>query len=76
MRGRLSVAFYGEEGIDAGGLTREWFIVLARSIFNPNYALFIDSADAPTYQVQRNERDERSREIIRQPADTARHARD
>ena len=56
MRGRLSVAFYGEEGIDAGGLTREWFIVLARSIFNPNYALFIDSADAPTYQVrERNE---------------------
>jgi E3 ubiquitin-protein ligase HUWE1 len=50
MRGRLSVAFYNEEGIDAGGLTREWFLILARSIFNADYGLFIDSADAPTYQ--------------------------
>ncbi len=25
MRGRISVTFYGEEGIDAGGLLREWY---------------------------------------------------
>ena len=24
MRGRLSVSFRGEEGVDAGGVTREW----------------------------------------------------
>jgi E3 ubiquitin-protein ligase HUWE1 len=38
--GKLSVRFYEEEGVDAGGVTREWFQVLARQMFNPNYALF------------------------------------
>lgn len=27
MRGKLSVQFHGEEGIDAGGVTREWYQV-------------------------------------------------
>jgi hypothetical protein len=29
MRGKLSVAFAGEEGIDAGGVSREWYSVRA-----------------------------------------------
>ncbi|KAG1221535.1 hypothetical protein G6F68_020898 [Rhizopus microsporus] len=37
--GKLSVLFYDEEGLDAGGVTREWFSVLARQMFDPNYAL-------------------------------------
>ena len=49
-RGRLSITFRGEEGIDAGGLTREWYQVLAREIFNPNYALFTAAADGATFQ--------------------------
>merc|ERR1719350_1024892 len=40
MRGKLSVSFIGEEAMDAGGVAREWFKILAREIFNPNYALF------------------------------------
>lgn len=40
LRGRLTVQFQGEEGIDAGGLTREWFSILSREIFNPAYCLF------------------------------------
>lgn len=40
MKGKLNVHFTGEEGVDAGGLTREWFSLLARDMFNPNYALF------------------------------------
>ena len=40
LRGKLNIEFVGEEGVDAGGVTREWFIVLSREIFNPNYALF------------------------------------
>ncbi|KNE60235.1 hypothetical protein AMAG_05647 [Allomyces macrogynus ATCC 38327] len=52
--GKLNVRFYGEEGVDAGGLTREWFSVLARQIFNPDYALFKTSAvDKATYQPNR-----------------------
>jgi E3 ubiquitin-protein ligase HUWE1 len=50
MRGRLQVNFHGEEGIDAGGLTREWYLVLSREIFNPNYALFTAAADGATFQ--------------------------
>ena len=51
MRGRISVQFQGEEGIDAGGLTREWFIILSREIFNPNWGLFRPSAEGQsTYQ--------------------------
>lgn len=50
MRRRLSVTFHGEEGMDAGGLTREWYGVLAREIFNPNYALFTSAGDNVTFQ--------------------------
>jgi hypothetical protein len=49
LRGRLQVSFHGEEGVDAGGLTREWYLTLSREIFNPNYALF-SPVDAATFQ--------------------------
>ncbi|KAG9000508.1 hypothetical protein FRB94_005396 [Tulasnella sp. JGI-2019a] len=49
--GKLSVRFYEEEGVDAGGVTREWFQILARQMFNPDYALFQPcAADKLTYQ--------------------------
>ncbi|CAG8603546.1 16600_t:CDS:2, partial [Dentiscutata heterogama] len=52
--GKLSVRFYEEEGVDAGGVTREWFQVLARQMFDENYALFKTSAaDRLTYQPNR-----------------------
>lgn len=51
MKGRLHVQFTGEEGVDAGGVTREWYTILARQIFDPNYVLFTRSAaKAATYQ--------------------------
>ncbi|GAA5961735.1 hypothetical protein JCM21900_000844 [Sporobolomyces salmonicolor] len=53
--GKLNVKFYDEEGVDAGGVTREWFSVLARQMFNPNYALFQpQAADALTYQPNKS----------------------
>ena len=52
--GKLSVRFHGEEGVDAGGVTREWFQVLARGMFNPNYALFVPvAADRTTFHPNR-----------------------
>ncbi|KAM5382383.1 hypothetical protein ACJA88_004178 [Fusarium oxysporum] len=30
--GKLNIRFHGEEGVDAGGVTREWFQVLSRQI--------------------------------------------
>jgi HECT-domain (ubiquitin-transferase) len=50
MRGRLHITFEGEEGVDAGGLTREWYGILAREIFNADYALFKAGADGVTFQ--------------------------
>ncbi|KAJ0408912.1 hypothetical protein ATCC90586_005949 [Pythium insidiosum] len=50
LRRKLHVSFTGEEGIDAGGVTREWYVILAREIFNPNYVLFTSAADSPTFQ--------------------------
>lgn len=52
--GKLTVRFWHEEGVDAGGVTREWFQVLARAMFNPDYALFAPcAADRTTYQPNR-----------------------
>jgi hypothetical protein len=50
MRRRLSITFQGEDGIDAGGLTREWYSVLAKDIFNVNYCLFTATNDNVTFQ--------------------------
>lgn len=36
-----------------GGLTREWFVILAREMFNPGYALFTCSAESKTFQPNR-----------------------
>ena len=40
IKGQLHIEFIGEEGVDAGGVTREWYMVLSREVFNPNYVLF------------------------------------
>ena len=50
LRGKIVINFVGEDGVDAGGLTREWFVLLSREIFNPNYALFTAAADGATFQ--------------------------
>lgn len=34
------VRFVGEEGLDYGGLAREWFFLLSHEMLNPNYCLF------------------------------------
>ncbi|KAI9791822.1 MAG: hypothetical protein M1816_003367 [Peltula sp. TS41687] len=52
--GKLSIRFHGEEGVDAGGVTREWFQVLSRQMFNPDYALFTPVAsDRTTFHPNR-----------------------
>ena len=50
LKGRLHVEFKGEEGEDAGGVSREWFLELSKKIFYPGYCLFIPSASGATYQ--------------------------
>ncbi|POS84909.1 hypothetical protein EPUL_002836, partial [Erysiphe pulchra] len=36
----LRIKFKGEEGIDAGGLRKEWFLLLVRDVFNPEHGMF------------------------------------
>ncbi|TKA65871.1 hypothetical protein B0A55_12341, partial [Friedmanniomyces simplex] len=46
--GKLNIRFHGEEGVDAGGVSREWFAAMARQMFNPDYALFVPVASDRT----------------------------
>ncbi len=51
---KLSVKFHGEEGVDAGGVTREWYTELCKKMFNPDNGLFLPSAlDSVTLQPNR-----------------------
>ncbi|KAJ5758115.1 uncharacterized protein N7511_006809 [Penicillium nucicola] len=42
----LRIEFSGEEGIDAGGLRKEWFLLLVREVFDPHHGLFIYDDDS------------------------------
>ncbi|KAJ5085990.1 hypothetical protein N7532_010761, partial [Penicillium argentinense] len=42
----LRIEFLGEEGIDAGGLRKEWFLLLVREVFDPHHGLFIYDEDS------------------------------
>ena len=52
--GRLLVTFIGEESLDAGGVAREWYVLMLRAMFNPSYSLFQPAADKrSTFQPSR-----------------------
>ncbi|KDQ51192.1 hypothetical protein JAAARDRAFT_534576 [Jaapia argillacea MUCL 33604] len=40
LKKRLMIRFEGEEGLDYGGVSREWFFLLSHEMFQPNYGLF------------------------------------
>ena len=37
----LRIDFVGEEGLDSGGLRKEWFLLLVRDVFDPEHGLFV-----------------------------------
>lgn len=37
----LRIEFVGEEGVDAGGLRKEWFLLLVREVFDPDHGKHI-----------------------------------
>jgi hypothetical protein len=37
LKKRLKVQFVGEDGVDAGGLAKEWFLLVTRELFLPQY---------------------------------------
>lgn len=50
----MAVEFADEQGIDEGGLTKEWFTLISQEIFNPDRALFIQSNAGTTYYPNPN----------------------
>ncbi|KAG6377151.1 hypothetical protein JVT61DRAFT_1203 [Boletus reticuloceps] len=52
MKKRLVIRFEGEDGLDYGGVSREWFFLVSHEIFDPSYGLFQYSAhDNYTLQI-------------------------
>jgi hypothetical protein len=43
LRKPLKVSFVGEEGIDAGGVTKEFFQLLNEQLFAPQYGMFLSA---------------------------------
>lgn len=53
LRKRLMVKFKGEEGLDYGGVAREWLYLLSHEMLNPYYGLFQYARD-DIYTLQIN----------------------
>ncbi|PFX15905.1 NEDD4-like E3 ubiquitin-protein ligase WWP1 [Stylophora pistillata] len=53
LRRRLYIIFKGEEGLDYGGVAREWFFLLSHEVLNPMYCLF-EYANKSNYSLQIN----------------------
>ncbi|CAK9298000.1 unnamed protein product [Gordionus sp. m RMFG-2023] len=53
LRRRLFINIKGEEGLDYGGVAREWFYLLSHEVLNPMYCLF-EYTDQHNYGLQIN----------------------
>lgn len=48
LKKQLVVEFDGEQGIDEGGISKEFFQLVVEEIFNPDYAIFTFQSDSQT----------------------------
>jgi ubiquitin-protein ligase E3 A len=48
LKKQLVVEFEGEQGIDEGGVSKEFFQLVIEEIFNPDYAMFTNQSEAGT----------------------------
>ncbi|KAG2197883.1 hypothetical protein INT47_003552 [Mucor saturninus] len=46
LKKSLRIEFVGEDGVDAGGLRKEWFLLLVRSLFDAQYGMFTFDEDS------------------------------
>uniref|UniRef100_T1J0Y5 HECT-type E3 ubiquitin transferase n=1 Tax=Strigamia maritima TaxID=126957 RepID=T1J0Y5_STRMM len=49
LKKKLKVTFEGEPGLDMGGLTKEWFLLLIRKLFDQDQGMFVYHAEARCY---------------------------
>jgi hypothetical protein len=50
----LKVVFVGEAGVDEGGVTKEFFQLLTRELFNVSYGMFIYNEEYRTFWFNHN----------------------
>lgn len=46
LKRALRIEFAGEEGVDAGGLKKEWFLLLVRELLDPRYGMWLTDEDS------------------------------
>lgn len=53
LKKKLRVTFVGEAGLDMGGLTKEWFLLLVRQIFHTDYGRkdYTCLSSSPTFSL-------------------------
>lgn len=55
LKKRLNIQFANEDGLDYGGVAREWFYLLSHELMNPYYGLFMYTReDGYTLQLNPN----------------------
>lgn len=48
LKKQLVVEFEGEQGVDEGGVSKEFFQLIVEEIFNPDYGMFTHRPDSQT----------------------------
>jgi hypothetical protein len=51
-RKQLKIKFIGEEGVDQGGVKKEFFYLLMKELFNPDYAMFEHKFNVSTSNIR------------------------
>lgn len=51
---RLFIEFLGEEGLDYGGMSREWFLSLTEEFFKPERHLFVKHPKGYCYRINKH----------------------
>lgn len=54
LKKRLRVEFIGEEGIDEGGVQKEFFQLILRDLFDPKYGMYVYDEETKVYWFNKN----------------------
>ena len=57
LRKPLRVSFAGEDGVDEGGVRKEWFQLLVEEIFDPKYGMFMYNEQTRAHWFRRESED-------------------
>ena len=64
LKKELKIKFRGEEGIDAGGVQKEFFQLIVKEIFNPDFGMFVLDPDTRAYWFRSLSQEFREFELI------------